>query len=234
MKLAIMQPYFLPYIGYFQLIHAVDQFVVYDNIQFTKKGWFHRNRFLVNGEDRMFSVSLRKDSDYLDVVDRELADGFDRESKKIVRRIEASYRKAPHYGDVMPLVEACFQRRSKNLFRFIYESLELVTQYLGIHTEMIIASAVDIDHTLTSQDKVLAICEKLHANTYVNTIGGQNLYEPHAFESRGIDLRFIKTKPIEYDQFDRKFVPWLSIVDVMMFNSKEKIGDYLQHYDLVT
>jgi hypothetical protein len=138
MKLAIMQPYFMPYIGYFQLLNAVDKFVLYDNIQFTKKGWFHRNRILVNGTDKMFSVPLKKDSDYLQVVQRELADCFDQESQKIIRTISASYRKAPYYEEVMPIVEKCFHCSSRNLFQFIYRSLILLMQHLEIDTDIII------------------------------------------------------------------------------------------------
>lgn len=230
MKLAIMQLYFMPYIGYFQLINAVDVFVVYDNIQFTKKGWFHRNRILVNGRDKMFSVPLKKDSDYLDVAQRVLADSFDIESKRMIRRIKASYQKAPYCKEVMPLVEECFQRGSGNLFDFIHTSLKLLTQFLQIDTKIIISSSIDIDHTLKSQDKVLAICKKLNADIYINAIGGQDLYVAEAFRNEGIELRFIKTKPVEYKQFDNEFVPWLSIIDVMMFNSKKRIKEYLHDY----
>jgi len=230
MKIAIMQPYFFPYIGYFQMINAVYVFVVYDNIQFTKKGWFHRNRILVNGRDKMFSVPLKKDSDYLYVAQRELADSFDNESKKIIRKIKAAYLKAPYYKEVMPLIEECFQRGSGNLFDFIHTSLKLLTQFLQIDTKIIISSAIDIDHTLKSQDKVLAICKNLNADIYINAIGGQNLYLPEVFRNKGIELCFLKTKPIEYKQFDNDFVPWLSIIDVMMFNSKERITEYLHDY----
>jgi hypothetical protein len=233
MKVAIMQPYFLPYIGYFQLMNAAEQFVVYDNIKFTKKGWFHHNRILINGKDAIFSVPVKKDSDYLDVVQRELADNIDVESKIIIRKIEAAYRKAPYCKDVMPLVTECFRRRGVNLFDFIYASLELLRQYLEINTKMIISSTIDIDHTLKSQDKVLAICEYLHADMYINPIGGRELYRAEAFREKGIELRFLATKPIEYKQFDNEFVPSLSIVDVLMFNSKDRIQEYLRRYDLL-
>lgn len=230
MNVAIMQPYFMPYIGYFQLINAVDLFVVYDNIQFTKKGWFHRNRILVNGVDKMFSVPLKKDSDYLDVAHRELTDTFDNESKKIIRKIKASYQKAPYYGKVMPLVEECFQRGTGNLFDFIYTSLKLLTQFLQIGTKIIISSSIDIDHTLKSQDKVLAICKDLNSDTYINAIGGRDLYVADVFKNEGIKLRFLKTKVAEYKQFDNDFVPWLSIIDIMMFNSKKEIAAMLDQY----
>lgn len=233
MKLAIMQPYFLPYIGYFQLINAVDVFVVYDNIQFTKKGWFHRNRILVNGTDKMFSVPLKKDSDYLDVAQRELADSFVSESNKIIRKIQASYQKAPYYKEVMPLIEECFQLGSGNLFDFIHTSLKLLTRFFQIDTDMIISSAIDIDHTLKSQDKVIAICKNLNADIYINAIGGQNLYVPEVFRNERIELRFIKTKFVEYKQFDNEFVPWLSIIDVLMFNSMEDVKKNIKEYELV-
>ena len=96
MKLAIMQPYFLPYIGYFQLIAAVDQFIVYDNIKYTKKGWINRNRLLQNGTDTVFSIPLSKDSDALDIRERQIAADFRRD--KLLKQIAEAYRKAPYFG----------------------------------------------------------------------------------------------------------------------------------------
>ena len=107
-----------------------------------------------------------------------------------------------------------------------------MTQFLQIDTKIIISSAIDIDHALKSQDKVLAICKNLNADIYINAIGGQNLYVPEVFRNMGIELRFIKTNPIEYKQFDNEFVPWLSIIDVMMFNSQEERKNMLYFYEL--
>ena len=233
MKLAIMQPYFLPYIGYMQLINAVDCFVVYDNIKYTKKGWFHRNQILVNGNAKMFSVPIKKDSDCLDVSSRKLASNFDIETQKILRLIEASYRKAPNYKEIMPLLEKCFKCNSDNLFSFIHASLILLLQFFEIDTKIIVSSSVDVDHTLKSQDKIIAICKSLGSETYINAIGGQCLYSKAVFEKIGIELLFLKTKPITYDQFGIKFIPSLSIIDVMMFNSKEQINVMLEEYETV-
>ena len=133
-KLAIMQPYFLPYIGYFQLINAVDQFVVYDNIKFTKKGWIRRNRILLNGADQIFSLPLRKDSDYLDVCNRYLADSFAVESKKLLRKIYIAYHKAPFYLDAIKILKQCLSYNERNLFKFIFYSFIFVFYYLGIYT----------------------------------------------------------------------------------------------------
>src|SRR5258705_11030314 len=100
MRLAVMQPYFFPYIGYFQLIAAVDLFIVYDNIKYTKKGWINRNRMLRNGKDVMFSVPLKNDSDYLDVCERELAADFNRD--KLFNQLKGAYRGAPNFSQTFP------------------------------------------------------------------------------------------------------------------------------------
>jgi hypothetical protein len=218
-KIAIMQPYFLPYIGYFQLIAAVDIFIVYDNIKYTKKGWINRNRMLQNGKDIVFSLPLKNDSDYLDVRDRELARDFNR--SKLLNQMVAAYRHAPYYSQTIPLIEAIVSHPPENLFRFIYHSIALVCLHLGLSTEMRISSDVPIDHSLKSQDKVLALCHRLGATTYINSIGGIDLYSREAFAAQGVELKFLKSKPFAYAQFGSAFVPWLSIVDVLMFNSVE-------------
>jgi len=148
MRLAIMQPYIFPYIGYFQLINSVDKFVLYDNIQFTKKGWINRNRVLVNGRDEYFTLPLKKDSDFLHVDQRKLSDTFKADRVKILRRIIESYRKAPEFNTVYPLLESVINNEEENLFVFIYRSLQTVCEYLGIKTEFVISSTIAIDHGL--------------------------------------------------------------------------------------
>lgn len=231
MKLGIMQPYFLPYIGYFQLIAAVDRFVVYDNIKYTKKGWINRNRLLLNGKDAMFSLPLKKDSDSLDVYERELAADFDRE--KLLNQIKGSYRRAPHFERTLPLIESIVRHPERNLFRCVHHAIVQVCGHLGIATPITISSSVDIDHELQAQDKVLALCEALGASTYINAIGGVELYSKQEFSDKGIALNFIKSLPFEYVQFDAPFVPWLSIMDVLMFNSLEAVQAQLAQVDFV-
>lgn len=231
MRVAIMQPYFLPYIGYFQLINAVDTFVIYDNIQYTKKGWINRNRYLVNGEPADFTLPLKKDSDFLDIRDRRIADDFDR--KKLLNKLREAYRKAPCFEQVFPLLEGIISNPEPNLFRFIHHSVTEVCRALAIQTKVIVSSTLDMDHTLRSQDRVLATCEHLGAKTYINAIGGMELYAKDAFASRGIDLRFIRALPMEYPQLGRAFVPWLSIADVMMFNPPGRIQGMLSHCEFI-
>lgn len=217
MKLGIMQPYFLPYIGYFQLLASVDQFIVYDNIKYTKKGWINRNRMLMNGTDSMFSLPLRKGSDSLNVVERELTADFDR--IKLLNQFKGAYGRAPQFELTYPVLERIVRHEDANLFRYIHHSIVRLCEHLGIKTVIRISSEIGIDHDLKGQDKVLALCKAAGADTYINTIGGVELYTKDDFRIHGIDLQFIKARPFEYAQFGAPFVPWLSILDVLMFNS---------------
>ena len=229
---AIMQPYFLPYIGYFQLIAAVDLFIVYDNIKYTKKGWINRNRFLCNGRDKMFSLPLKGDSDLLDIRERRLASDFN--CDQLINQLVGAYRKAPHFEHAFPLIEQILRQPEQNLFQFLYHSIVLVCQHIGVKTEIRISSDLPIDHALKNQDKVLALCKAVGTNTYVNAIGGIDLYSKEDFRCHCIDLKFIRSKPFEYRQFGNDFVPWLSIVDVLMFNSREAIRESVHsNYELI-
>jgi hypothetical protein len=232
MRLAIMQPYFMPYIGYFQLINSVDEFVVYDNIEFTKKGWINRNRILANGRDLTITVPLKKDSDYLNIVERKLADIWISERKKMLNRIIELYRKATYFKVAFPVVEQCILFEGENLFDFIYSSIRRVNEYLDINTKILIASTLLMDHSLSAEKKVIAICKTLKAGNYINPIGGLELYSKEVFKQEGIDLQFLKPDQISYKQFQNEFVPWLSIIDVIMFNSKDEIKQMLNLYSL--
>ena len=226
MKIAIMQPYFLPYIGYFQLIAAVDLFIVYDNIKYTKKGWINRNRMLQNGKEALFTLPLKRGSDFLDVCERELAGDFNR--NKFLNKFKCAYRCAPYFEQTFPLLEQIVQYKDANLFYFLLHSIVRVCKHLSIETEIKKSSYIGIDHGLKNQDKVLALSEAVDGTIYVNAIGGMGLYSKEAFHEKGIDLKFIQSKFIEYAQIGNDFVPWLSIIDVMMFNGADNTKDFLK------
>lgn len=227
MKLGIMQPYFLPYIGYFQLIHLVDKFVVYDNVKYTKKGWINRNRILVDGKDEYVTLPLKNDSDYLNIDQRYLSASFFSEKEKILRRVRENYRKAACFTEVYHLLEDILNFGNTNLFQFVFNSLKLVCKYLNIDTEFIVSSTLPIDHMLKAEDKVRAICKQLNADIYINPIGGLELYSRGRFNENDIDLRFLRSNPIVYSQLSTEFFPNMSILDVMMFNRKESIVVFL-------
>lgn len=221
--LGIMQPYFLPYIGYFQLIGAVDEFVIYDQIKFTKKGWINRNRFLLNGDAAFFTLPLNKSSDSSDVVERRLADTFDPD--KLLNQINGAYRKAPYFKAVYPLVERIVSFDNRNLFEYIHHSVALVCEHIGIATPILASSSISFDNTLKSQEKVIAICKAREAVRYINPIGGNELYSRDQFAQAGIKLQFLESCPVEYVQFGDGFVSSLSILDVLMFNSLKTVAD---------
>jgi len=231
-SVAVMQPYFLPYVGYFQLINAADLFIVYDNIKYTKKGWINRNRFLLNGKDAVFSIPLKKDSDSLDIKDREISADF--KKSKLLNQIREAYRRAPYFARTFPLVERIVLEKETNLFKFILNSIRETCESLAIGTEIVVSSSLRIDHSLPGKTKVLALCRHVGADVYINAIAGQELYSKEDFSAHGIDLKFLKTKPFEYRQLGDKFVPWLSIIDVMMFNSPDATRECLaSNYELI-
>jgi len=231
MILAIMQPYFFPYIGYFQLIRAVDAFVVYDNIKYTKKGWINRNRYLRQGCAAAFTIPLQKASDHLNIDQRRLAPDFDR--CRPLNRIREAYRAAPCFHDVFPLFERALLYPDLNLFGFIYHSLAEACRFMNLQTPMIASSSLDIDPSLKGQSKVIATCKRLGATIYINPSGGMELYSAQEFRSSGIDLRFLNSIMVPYKQFDHAFVPRLSILDVMMFNGSAALQDLLQKYEII-
>ena len=233
LKVAIMQPYFLPYIGYWQLINAVDKFVVYDNIEYTKKGWINRNRFLQNGKDGLFTIPLKKDSDYLHIRDRYLSDNIEAEQKKLLRRFENAYRKAPNYEEGITLLKDCLLFDERNLFQYIFNSIKTVCAYLDIKTELIVSSELDMDHSLRKEQRVIAICKVLEATDYINPIGGVNLYNKQDFTEQSLKLHFQQVEPYLYIQFNNEFVPHLSIVDVVMFNTMTELNNLIQGMELI-
>jgi WbqC-like protein len=232
MKLAIMQPYFLPYPGYFQLIAAVDVFVVYDNIKYVKSGWINRNRLCRNGEAATFSLPLKHASDSLDVRERELAAAFD--PQKLLNQFRGAYGQAPQFARVFAWLEQVIRHGERNLFRYLEHSIRAACDLLAVGTEIRTSSDIAIDHTLKKQDKVLALCRAAGARTYVNAIGGTDLYDKEEFRRQGIELQFLRSKPFEYPQLEPAFVPSLSIVDALMFNSLEIVrARVADHYELI-
>ncbi len=220
-----MQPYFFPYIGYFQLIASVDTFIIYDNIKYTKKGWINRNRLLRNGADVVFTLPVRNDADVLDVKDRAVADDFDR--GKLLNQLREAYRRAPCFSDAFPVVERAVMSPLQNLFDYIHNSVLECCRFLGIDTRIVSSSSFSIDPALRAEQRVIALCKAAGASTYVNAIGGQELYFREEFLASGVELKFLKSHEITYPQFGDPFVPALSIVDVMMFNPVSRIREFL-------
>lgn len=232
MKLGIMQPYFIPYIGYWQLMNAVDKYIVYDDVNFIKGGWINRNRILVNGEPKYFNIPMLGASPHKLINEVEVNHN-EKLKNKNMRVIEGAYQKAPYYNEVKDLLEKIMNGEQKSISDFILNSFKIINEYLEIDTELILSSTLNKDCSLKGQDKVLSICELLGATEYYNAIGGQELYSFEEFKKHGIDLKFLGTGKIEYKQFHNEFQSNLSIIDVMMFNSKDKVKEFLNQYTLI-
>ena len=223
-----MQPYLFPYIGYFQLIHSVDAFVIYDDVNFIKGGWINRNYILSQGLKSRITLQLQGASPNLLI--NQVNVGANK--VKLLKSIRQSYSKAPQFSAVYPLLEEALLYEEINLAKFIDYGLRKTCKYLGIKPKWYLSSDLKKDSTLSGQDKVLSICAELGASQYINVPGGRDLYEQKDFSSLGINLSFIEPKLIEYSQFGGEFEPNLSIIDVMMFNDKEQCSGLLKGFNL--
>lgn len=229
MTIGIMQPYFMPYLGYWQLMAAVDKYVVYDDVNYIKGGWVSRNNILMNGQAHMFTITLNGASPNKHFNEIEVRDDF----KKFRNMLQSCYAKAPYYNEIMSIMEQILKYENRNLGAFLYHSYQVILDYLGINTELILSSTIEKDNSLRAEHKVKHICHLLGADTYYNTIAGENLYDSNDFANDGIMLKFVKTHPIVYQQYKNEFVPNLSIIDVLMFNGKEGTKQLLKEYMLV-
>lgn len=233
MNVGIMQPYFFPYIGYFQLIHAVDTFVVYDDVHFIKKGWIHRNRVLIDGNPHPFTLSIQKMSQNRLICDHERSQP-DEIAEQQLKLLRHAYHKAPQFEHVFPLLERVIRHPERNVGKYLANGIEEVARYLGISTTFILSSELNAGFGLKGQTRIIKMCEQLRATHYVNAINGMCLYDADVFEQARIDLSFIKTDSITYDQGPYTFQPNLSIIDVMMHCSKPEIQFMLERYALVS
>jgi hypothetical protein len=224
-----MQPYFLPYIGYFQLIVAVDVFVLYDDVTWIKQGWINRNRILINGEDHLFSLEVEGASSFKPINTINLG----KNRMKLLKTFDLAYKKAPFYNHVMPLLSSIFNLQEQNLSNFIFHSIQTISNYLEINTKLLVSSQIKKSINLKGHDRIIDICKRLNANTYINATGGKSLYSKDIFSSEGIDLKFLETIFTRYNQNSCDFIPGLSIVDVLMFNSQQEVKEMLHQFKLV-
>lgn len=234
MKIAVMQPYIFPYIGYFQMINAVDKFVFYDDVNFIKQGWINRNKILVSGKDYLFTLPLKNASSFTLISETLINEIlFEKWKLKFLQTLEQSYKKAPYFYDVFPIINKVLDGEYKTISQCAIKSIKSVSEYMGIKTEFIISSEAYQNKELERQERLIDICKQEKSNHYINALGGQELYKKEDFLKEGIQLNFIKPLPIEYKQFNNIFVPWLSIIDVLMFNDKQTVKDMLNQYTLI-
>jgi len=228
MKAAIMQPYLFPYIGYFQLINAVDVFVVYDDVNYIKKGYINRNSILLGESKFQFTFSIIGASQNYKICEL----NFDFFSDKFLKTIILAYSKAPFFNDVFPIIKRIFYFKDKNVSKFLVNSIIEIATYLQIQTKIMISSELQLAKEEKASGRIISICKSLGASNYINAIGGKLLYDVADFNRNDLTLEFLQPGEIQYEQFTNSFVPWLSIIDVMMFNDVSTIQKMLNKYTL--
>jgi hypothetical protein len=230
MKIAVMQPYVFPYLGYFQLLHAADRFALFDDVHFIMRGWINRNRILMNGDPHLFTIPLRQASQNRLIHDIQIA--AVPWHNKFLSTLRHAYRSAPHFAEVFDLVRSVVERPAHTIDELAYESLISVVDYLGIHTTLIRSTRQYDNRHLPAQERIIDICVQEGADMYINASGGRALYTIQSFRARGIDLRFLEPIPLQYRQFSNAYVPSLSIIDVLMFNDPAAARRLLLNYRL--
>lgn len=231
-KLGIMQPYFLPYIGYFQLIELSDRFVLYDDAKYTKKGWMTRNRIQNRGEIRNISLSVKNSPDNTRISEKQVAETFD--ANRLIRQIDDAYRNSMFYNDARAVIVKALEFQTSNLFEYLHNSITSFCQYLQIDTEITRSSETRVPVSPGGEARVIDICRTLSATSYVNPIGGTNLYSAQKFKEHRLELWFLKSRLTEYPQSASRFIPSLSIVDVVANCSPEQIREeMLADFDLL-
>lgn len=234
MKIAVMQPYIFPYIGYFQMINAVDKFVFYDDVNFIKQGWINRNKILINKKDFLFTIPLHKQNSFEWIrntyINQKLYDSW---CKKFLQTLEQNYKKAPYFDDVFSLIYEIITLENETISELAISSIQKTTQYLDLKIAFKISSEDYNNTAMGRQERLIDICKQENANHYINALGGQELYSKKDFQKEGIQLSFIQSESIAYKQFNNEFVPWLSIIDVLMFNSKKETLGLLNNYKLI-
>jgi WbqC-like protein family len=233
MKLAIMQPYFMPYFGYFQLINAVDRFIIYDDVNYIKKGWINRNNILLNNELYRFTIPLDKPSQNKLIKDILLKDKL-LWFEKFSRVLTSAYQRAPFFDDVLDLLHTIVNSESKTISDLTTESIIETCKYVGIEKDFLISSQLNYNRNKKGQERIIEICKLQNSKDYFNPINGIQIYDRELFEKENIRISFLKMEDFEYKQFHTdKFVKNLSIIDILMFNEPGFIREKLNNYTLI-
>ncbi|MFT6689660.1 MAG: hypothetical protein ACJAXH_000165 [Colwellia sp.] len=223
MKVAVMQPYFFPYLGYFQLIEAVDYFVIFDDVNYIKRGWVNSNRILKNGKIVDITLPLQKASQ-----NKKINAHFRSTDIKVLatlkKKIQFSYSMAPHFNEVFPLLCQLIDNPETNLAKYLTESLRELSTYLGLKTQFVYSSELsahdDWDH---AEQRIIAISKQLGGTEYYNLPGGRQLYNEKLFLEHNLSLEFITPELKAYKQnHTDKFIPGLSVIDFIMLGELSK------------
>lgn len=234
MKLGIMQPYFFPYIGYFQLIAACDKYIFFDTPQFERRSWMNRNRIINVAEGSTYiSVPVVKAPQKTAICDMHINNSTNWR-EKLLAQLEVYKKRAPYYRETMEIVRSVIARETDSLVKMNVASVIEPCKYVGIDTDWSILTqmGLSIRQDCKADEWCLEISKAMGAEDYINPPGGQSFYDREKYAAEGVRLHFIHPELLPYEQGVGRFEPGLSIIDVMMYNSPEKIREMLNAYSL--
>ena len=227
-KLAIMQPYFFPYIGYWQLINSVDKFIFLDNVNYKKKGYINRNRINLNGTPHTITLPIKSASQNKFISEIEIHEA----RLKLLKTIYHAYSKAPLFTVVYPLLEQQILLDTKSLSVLLINSIVKISKYLQIETNFKKASELNISKNLKGQDRIISICKYFNSTQYINLPGGRNLYEKDIFKMNNIEIFFLEPNLKKINYFSNTNESYLSIIDLLMNKEFPIIKNYLNNFNL--
>lgn len=232
MRLAVMQPYFVPYIGYWQLMAAVDQFVVYDDVNYITRGWVNRNRVLMNGAPNYLTIPVLKASQNSKICDLSISDDI-KWREKARKTVQHSYSKAPFFDEAILIVNKILDIPARNLSEYLTEQLRILADVLDLNVMIVRSSERYKNRHLERADRLISICKHEGAKTYVNSPGGRELYSKDYFATNDIELLFIDSKHFDYTQPGAEnFIPNLSILDVIFHCGVARTRELTKLYNL--
>jgi len=235
MRIAVMQPYLFPYLGYFQLIHSVDTFILLDDVAYVNRGWINRNRILVSGNPHTFTLPLSGASQNRRICDLTVAATYHRWRGKFLTTLRYAYSRAPFSELGIQSVEKALATESLPLVPLLANTIHFLMMLFNTNRKVLLSSEVPHSNELTGQDRILGICRALDAETYVNLPGGKELYSRKTFAASGVELCFLSSSLVQYPQWGgNTFEPNLSIIDHMMFCSPSDLSEQMGQYTLVT
>ena len=234
MKVAVMQPYLFPYIGYFQLVNAVDYFVFADDVNYIKRGHINRNKILLNNKEQYFTVPCHKPSQNRLINEIKIADDIKGYPDNLLSTIRQAYKKAPFFDQIFPIIQSIFNHQYTDIYELAANSVINISNYLEIGTTFTYSSITFGDTKGQERStRLINITKESGSNHYINPIGGNVLYDKEHFKNNGVTLEFLSPQITAFKQFNDDFVPNLSIIDVLMFNSPEQTKILLEQYKLV-
>jgi hypothetical protein len=243
-KIGIMQPYFFPYLGYFQLIAAVDSFILYNKVSFRKKSWITRNRLLNKGTSNPFYIQIPvKKQSSNKLIEEINIDSSQKWKDSISNHLYYNYKKAHFFDPTYSFITELLNINETNLHVYNSSIVEGICRQLGISTKIIIDNSPfeGIENELlyseagieSKSQRIINICNYMKASTYINPIGGTSLYSKKVFAKHAIQLMFLQTNYSNYTQFNNIHVPSLSIVDVLMHCGFDRTSALIKQYSLI-